>query len=127
MKYSKRRKSVISLILAALVFAGAITMPVLQTEVHAVTQTQIDAKKAEKAAKEGDLSKEILNHFSENLSANIIDEKLADNQWDELPEEERYFKRIEYIKECIINKFMNLDESYVDFMCDEIYTKFYEE
>lgn len=87
-----------------------------------------NAKKLdEKAAKEGDLSKEILNHFSENLSANIIDEKLADNQWDELPEEERYFKRIEYIKECIINKFMNLDESYVDFMCDEIYTKFYEE
>ena len=61
------------------------------------------------------------------ISANIIDEKINDDQWNELPEEERYFKRIEYIKECIIKQFMNLEENYVDFMCDEIYTKFYEE
>ena len=36
-------------------------------------------------------------------------------------------RRIEYIKECITKQFMNLEENYVDFMCDEIYTKFYEE
>ena len=56
-----------------------------------------------------------------------MDERIKDDQWDELPEEERYFKRIECIKECIINQFMNLDENYIDYMCDEIYTKFYEE
>ena len=56
MKYSKRRRAVISLILAALVFAGAVTMPVLQTEAHAVTQAQIDAKKAQKAALQNKIS-----------------------------------------------------------------------
>ncbi|MBQ5672508.1 MAG: hypothetical protein IIV43_09180, partial [Oscillospiraceae bacterium] len=48
MKYSKRRRSVISLVLAALVLAGAVTMPIMQTEAHAVTQAEINAKKAEK-------------------------------------------------------------------------------
>lgn len=87
-----------------------------------------NAKKLDiEAAKEGDLSKEIMHYFSENFSAKLVDERIKDDQWDELPEEERYFKRIECIKECIINQFMNLDENYIDYMCDEIYTKFYEE
>ena len=87
-----------------------------------------NAKKLDKEAdKEGDLSKEILEYFSNNLTADAIDEKIADDKWNEIPEEEKYFKRIECIKECITTKFMNLDENYVDFMCDEIYTKFYEE
>lgn len=55
MKYSKRRRSVISVLLAALVFAGAVTMPALQLDANAVTQYDIDRKKSEKAA----LSKKI--------------------------------------------------------------------
>ena len=87
-----------------------------------------NAKKLDiEAAKEGDLSKEILNYFCQNLSAELVDEKITDNQWSELPEEERYFKRIECIKELMIKQFMNLEDNYIDFMCDEIYTKFYEE
>lgn len=50
MKYSKRTKSVISLLLALLVLAGAVTMPVLETTAHAVTQAEINAKKAQKSA-----------------------------------------------------------------------------
>lgn len=87
-----------------------------------------NAKKLDiEATKEGDLSKEILYYFSEKLSAGLVDEKIADDQWNELPEEERYFKRIECIKELMTNQFMNLEENYIDYMCDEIYTKFYEE
>ena len=50
MKYNKRRRSAISLLLAVLVLAGAVTMPVFQTEANAVTQAEIDAKKAQKYA-----------------------------------------------------------------------------
>lgn len=46
----KRRKSVISVLLAILILAGAVMLPDLQVEVHAVTQAQIDAKKSQKAA-----------------------------------------------------------------------------
>ena len=55
MKHTNRRRSLISVLLAVLVFAGAVTMPILQTEAHAVTQYEIDRKKAEKNA----LSKKI--------------------------------------------------------------------
>ena len=48
MKHTNRRRSLISVLLAVLVFAGAVTMPILQTEAHAVTQYEIDRKKAEK-------------------------------------------------------------------------------
>ncbi len=87
-----------------------------------------NAKKfKEKASKEGDLSKEILNYFSENMSADELDKKIADSEWETLSEEERYFKRIDCIRECITKQFMNLEENYVDYMCDEVYNKFYEE
>lgn len=56
MKYNKRRRSMLSLLLAALVLAGSITTPILQTEVHAVTQAEIDAKKAQKASIQSKIS-----------------------------------------------------------------------
>ncbi len=87
-----------------------------------------NAKKLdEKANEEGDLTKEIFNFFSENYSADILDEKICDSQWSQLPEEEKYFKRIECIKTVLVKQFMNLEENYIDFISDEIYTKFYEE
>ena len=87
-----------------------------------------NAKKLdEKADEEGDLTKEIFNFFSENYSVDILDEKICDSQWSQLPEEEKYFKRIECIKTVLVKQFMNLEENYIDFISDEIYTKFYEE
>ena len=47
---SKTTRTIISLLLALLVLAGAVTLPVFETTAHAVTQAQINAKKAEKAA-----------------------------------------------------------------------------
>lgn len=87
-----------------------------------------NAKKfKEKASEEGNLSSEILNYFSKNVSAEILDEKIMDSEWDTLSEEEKYFKRIDGIRACITKQFMNLEDNYVDYMCDEIYTKLYEE
>lgn len=87
-----------------------------------------NAKKfQQKAAEEGDLSKEIMTYCLENLSAKNIDESLVDEQWDDTQDEVKYFKRIEYIKMMITKQFMNLEEEYVDFICDEVYTKLYEE
>ena len=50
MKYSKKRRAVISVLLAVLVFLGAVCIPTLDLEANAVTQGEIDAKKAQKAA-----------------------------------------------------------------------------
>ena len=87
-----------------------------------------NAKKFDElATKESGLSIEIMNYFSENFNRDVLEEKNIDSQWEMLSEEEKYFKRIECIKECITKQFMNLEESYVDYMCDEIYTKLYEE
>lgn len=87
-----------------------------------------NAKKfEEKASKESDLSKEILNYFMENITSYSLDEQLKDSQWETLSEEEKYFKRIDGIRLCITKQFMTLEENYVDYMCDEIYTKLYEE
>lgn len=78
MKYSKRRRSMISLILAALVLAGAVTMPILQTEAHAVTQAQIDAKKAEKTAIQNKISaqRSKMNELK-NEQADLLTQKEA--------------------------------------------------
>ena len=50
MKYSKKRRAVISVFLAVLVFLGAVCIPAFDLEANAVTQGEIDAKKAQKAA-----------------------------------------------------------------------------
>lgn len=88
-----------------------------------------NARKFEaKAIVEGDLTKEIKAYFSENYSKDIIEKALSSNpEWKETPEEMKYFYRAEYMKKLINDKFMNLDEDYVDYICDELYTELFEE
>lgn len=87
-----------------------------------------NAKKLDKkASEEGALTTEILNYFSDNFTAESIDKEILEPQWNEQGEEEKYFKRIECIRNLLTKQFMNLEDNYIDFMCDEIYTKFYEE
>ena len=117
--YSGLTSKIITSVVMGSLFVVFIVMGVLSLK----NAKKLDAE----AAKEGDLSKGILNYFSENLSAKLVDEKITDDQWDDIPEEERYFKRIECIRELMTNQFMNLEEGYIDHMCDEIYNKFYEE
>ena len=80
------------------------------------------------AVVEGDLTKKIKEYFFENYSADVIEKTLSSHpEWNEMPNEMKYFHRIEYMKNLISDKFMNLDDDYVDYICDEIYTEFYEE
>lgn len=84
MKHTNRRRSLISVLLAVLVFAGAVTMPILQTEAHAVTQYEIDRKKAEKNA----LSKKIkeqqalMNELKAEQSGIMQQKEILDQQQD---------------------------------------------
>ncbi len=84
MKHTNRRKSLISVLLAVLVFAGAVTMPMLQTEAHAVTQYEIDRKKAEKNAlsKKIKEQQELMNELKSEQSGIMAQKEVLDQQQD---------------------------------------------
>ncbi|MBQ9136784.1 MAG: hypothetical protein IJX66_11915 [Lachnospiraceae bacterium] len=67
---------------------------------------------------------------SDGEDAKPVDVKEADDTEDvsaEIPEEEKYFKRTSYMKEKITEKFLNLDEAFLDNFVDEMYTNIYGE
>ena len=74
----------LSLLTAVLVFAGAVTLPVMQTEAHAVTQYEIDQKKAQKAA----ISKKIreqqalMNDLQADRTDLLVQKEALDQQQD---------------------------------------------
>lgn len=72
-----------------------------------------------KAKSEDSLVEEITKWCAENLTKEEIDEGLFENE--ELPEEQKYFKRTEKIKKLIQDKFMNLEESFLDSFIDDYY------
>lgn len=77
-----------------------------------------------KAAKEDELTKEILNWCRRNLMAETVDEILNENT--QLPEEVKYFKRALYMRERISNQFLNLDENYLEQLVDDYYQEIYD-
>ncbi|MCM1263791.1 MAG: hypothetical protein NC313_13860 [Butyrivibrio sp.] len=72
-----------------------------------------------KAKSEDSLVEEITKWCAENLTKEGIDEGLFENE--ELPDEQKYFKRTEKIKKLIQDKFMNLEESFLDNFIDDYY------
>lgn len=80
---------------------------------------------AKKAGKENSLTCEIKKWCMDNLSKENVDEALS--LAEETAEELKYFARFERIKEMIQTQFMNLDESYLDRLIDEIYPEIFEE
>ncbi len=82
---------------------------------------------AKKAESENSLKNTIEKWSLDNLSAEKLDEKLAENHDSELSEEEKYFKRTTLMKEMIQKQFMNLDEAFLDSFVDEIYEDIFEE
>ena len=84
MIYKKTLRSMLSLLTAVLVFAGAVTLPVMQTEAHAVTQYEIDQKKAQKAA----ISKKIreqqalMNDLQADRTDLLVQKEALDQQQD---------------------------------------------
>lgn len=60
---------------------------------------------------------------AENLKAEQIDAGLFEGE--ELPEEQKYFKRTDKMKQMIEGKFMNLDEAFLDNFIDEYYQELF--
>lgn len=77
-----------------------------------------------KAKEEDSLVSEMEKWCQTNLSVNKIDEGLFE---EEIPEEQKYFKRVDKMKSMISDKFLNLDEAFLDHFVDEYYQKLYEE
>lgn len=76
-----------------------------------------------KAVREDELTREILNWCSKNLTAEAVDEMLTGEQ--DLPEEAKYFRRALYMKERISHQFLNLDENYLEQLVDDYYQEIY--
>lgn len=81
-------------------------------------------KYAGEADDEKNLTKEIRKWATQNLKAPEIDDQV---ECTEESEEIAYFKRYEYIRNAISEKFINLEENYLDYLTEHIYQELYEE
>lgn len=77
-----------------------------------------------KAKTENSLLAEMTRWCEENLDAEELDRELFTDEV--MPEEQKYFIRAEKMKALINDKFMNLDEAFVEHFVDEYYQKLYE-
>lgn len=78
-----------------------------------------NSKVLDKKAEKENLLYETMSKWSkENLIASMIDDELEN---DDLSENEKYFKRVQIMKDKIQVQFLNLDESFLDHFVDEIY------
>lgn len=75
------------------------------------------------AESEAALVEKMRGWCAENLKAEQIDEGLFAGE--ELPEEQKYFKRTDKMKQMIEGKFMNLDEAFLDNFIDEYYQELF--
>jgi len=80
---------------------------------------------AQKAQKEDSLTEEIRKWCLSDLSAEKIDALYAEEA-ERLSEEMKYFRRTELMKKRISEKFLNLDEAYLEHFIDEIYPEIFE-
>lgn len=72
-----------------------------------------------KAESEDFLLSEITKWCDENLNAERIDDGLFDG--DDIAEEQKYFKRTDKMKQLIKEKYMNLEEEFLDHFVDDYY------
>jgi len=80
-----------------------------------------------KAQKEDSLTEEIMNWCFSDLSEEMIDQMILDEEdVKEISEEMKYFKRTEKMKKLINEKFLNLDEAYLEHILDDIYSGIFE-
>lgn len=78
----------------------------------------------EKALTESNLYEEIMSWCRSSLTADAIDQ---DTDTAESSKEERYFRRTARMKELISQKFMNIDDSFLDYMIEELYLEIFGE
>ena len=82
---------------------------------------------AKRAESDSTLSDTMHNWCKDNLNAADIDAQVFSEEESGLAEEMKYFKRIEYIKSLLSDKFMNLDEGFLEDFVDHIYSEIFEE
>lgn len=82
-----------------------------------------------KAKSESTLRSEIARWCQENLESAAIDAAILEEGeiLAELTEEEKYYRRTERMRAAIDDKFMNLDEAFVDDFVDGYYQEMYED
>lgn len=82
-----------------------------------------------KAKSENSLLSEINRWCGENLDSAAIDAMILDEEesMEELTDEEKYYRRTEKMRAMIDDKFMNLDEAFVDNFVDGYYQELYED
>ncbi len=76
-----------------------------------------------KAKSEDSLLSELTKWCEGNLSAEQLDEGISE---DEVGDEQKYFLRTDRMKSIINNKFMNLDEAFLEHFVDEYYQRLFE-
>lgn len=81
---------------------------------------------AKRAASEISLRDTMEKWCLESLTAEQLDAELFAGE-EKLSEEEKYFQRIRLLKKKISEKFLNLDEAFLDRFTDEIYGDIFEE
>lgn len=77
-----------------------------------------------KAKSEDSLLSELTKWCENNLSSGLVDEGLFE---EETGDEQKYFLRTGKIKTIINNKFMNLDQAFLEHFVDEYYQRLFEE
>lgn len=83
---------------------------------------------AKKAESDSTLSDTMHDWCKDNLNAADLDVQLFDEEETAALEEEmKYFKRTEYLKRLLADKFMNLDEGFLEDFVDHIYDEVFEE
>lgn len=82
-----------------------------------------------KAKSENSLRLEMTRWCQENLDSTALDALITAEKdpSEELTREEMYYRRTEKIRAAIEDKFMNLDEAFVDDFVDEYYQELYED
>ena len=78
-------------------------------------------KYAKKAESEKELTKELEKWFVECVTADKIDEGLFTEDEADFSEEQKYFKRFDRMKELLSERFLNLNEGYMDRFLDKHY------
>ena len=78
-------------------------------------------KYAKKAESERELTKELEKWFVEYVTAEKIDDGLFTEEEADFSEERKYFKRFDKMKELLSERFLNLNEGYVDRFLDKHY------
>lgn len=77
-----------------------------------------------KAKSEDSLLSELTKWCENNLSSGLVDEGLVE---DETGDEQKYFLRTDKMKTIINNKFMNLDQAFLEHFVDEYYQRLFED